>query len=314
VYLEMQVNLWQVNADLKTEDFQNEINASLEKDPLLRKAGRESSAEYQGIQVSSVELVGKPTPEMPVTRYVIRTTPYRPPLEAGSLSDRTVPAKRQVEDAIRSYFRGQPKEKLEISEPFEEVLTVGPRVASNLQLDALVAVFISFLGIVFYLSLRFEFIYGFAGVLALVHDIMVAIGIMAVTDQFLPSFTIKFNLNELAAILTIIGFSINDTIVLFDRIRENSEILAKRKYTLEDIVDISVNQTLSRTLWTSMTVLMVLVILLAFGGDSVRGFSFLFAVGTVSGVYSTVFIAAPVAIYMNKRALRRRQQMALAEQ
>ena len=184
---------------------------------------------------------------------------------------------------------------------------MGPRVASSLQADALVALFISVVGIVFYLSLRFEFVFGLAGIIALIHDTMVVIGAMALADHFLPSFSIKFNLTEMAAVLSIIGYSINDTIVLFDRVRENTTLLAKRKYSLENIVDISVNQTLQRTLWTSLTTLLVIVLLLGFGGESVRGFAFLFAVGLVAGSYSSIFIAAPVAIHLHNRSLARRQ-------
>jgi hypothetical protein len=150
--------------------------------------------------------------------------------------DDKVPTREQVADALRDYFRQRSAaDGLEISEPFPQVTTVGPKVASNLQADALLAVFISIVGIIFYLALRFEFIYGLAGVIALIHDCMVAIGIMSVTDMLLPTtFPVKLNLNELAAVLTIIGFSINDTIVLFDRIREKSpapraeEVIAER--------------------------------------------------------------------------------------
>jgi SecD/SecF fusion protein len=310
-YFEQEVNLFMVGVDLSPDRFKSEINAWLEKDPLLSRANRDPAATYKGIEVTSVELRGKPTADMPVTQYLVRTSAYQPPMDTAG-RDRTLPTRKQVEDAVRGYFRqGAGPETLQISEPFPQVLTVGPRVASGLQTDALVALFISFVGIVFYLSLRFEFIYGLAGVLALFHDTMMAIGIMAVTDQFFSSvFPVKFNLTELAAILTIIGFSINDTIVLFDRIRENTEILAKKKYSLEDLVDISVNQTLSRTLWTSLTVLLVLVVTLAFGGESVRGFAYIFAVGTIAGVYSTVFIASPIVIWFHNRAMARRRAMA----
>jgi preprotein translocase SecF subunit len=141
---------------------------------------------------------------------------------------------------------------------------------------------------------------------------MITIGLMAVADQFLPDFSIKFNLTEMAAVLSIIGYSINDTIVLFDRVRENTLLLAKKKYSMEDIVDMSVNQTLLRTVWTSLTTLLVIVLLLGFGGESVRGFAFLFAVGLVAGTYSSVFVASPVALWLHRRAEERRKAMANA--
>ena len=244
----------------------------------------------------------------PVKRYSIRFAAFTPRLQSDRTDERMIPTREQVIDAVRKVFVAEGKtSQLQLSEPFPEVATVGRRVASGLQADALVALFISIVGIVFYMSLRFEFIYGLAGIVALLHDVMVAIGVTALTDQLLStSFPVKINLNELAAILTIIGFSINDTIVLFDRIRENTEILAKRKISLEDNMNLSINQTLSRTIWTSVTVLLVTVVLLGFGGESIRGFAFVFAVGTVAGVYSTVFIACPVALWLHRRAVARR--------
>jgi SecD/SecF fusion protein len=149
---------------------------------------------------------------------------------------------------------------------------------------------------------------------ALIHDVMITIGVMAVTDFFFATtFAVKFNLNELAAILTIIGFSINDTIVLFDRVRENGNLLAKKKYNLETLIDISTNQTLSRTLWTFLTVLIVTVILLGLGGESIRGFAYIFAIGVVTGTYSSIFVASPIAIWLHNRSLARRAALASVE-
>ncbi|MBI4602089.1 MAG: protein translocase subunit SecF, partial [Planctomycetes bacterium] len=310
--LVLEVNLLQVPSDLTEGAIKDGIDRRLEVDPLFMRSGRVPEEAYQGISVDSVQLVSKPTGDEPVTRYLVKTTAYPAPL-ITAISDEKVPTKQQVEKAVRDYFR-EAGGTLEISEPFPQVATVGRRVASGLQADALVAIFVSIIGIVFYLSLRFEFIYGLAGIVALVHDVMVAIGVMSVTDLFLETtFPVKLNLNELAAVLTIIGFSINDTIVLLDRIRENLEVLAKRRLSLVDIVDISVNQTLARTLWTSVTVLFVTLVMLGFGGEAVRGFAFIFAVGTVAGVYSSVFIAAPIAIWLHQRSLERRAAAVLAE-
>lgn len=314
--LSLEVNLLAVSPEVTEESLRNNLNAFLEKRPLFTTQKRDPAVAYKGLTVASAQVVSKPldTDRTKVTRYLVKTDPYPAPLPSMRAEEK-IPTREQVADAIRDYFRqGAPAGQLQLAEPFPQVSTVGPRVASSLQTDALVAVFISIVGIVFYLSLRFEFIYGLAGIIALVHDCMVAIGVMAVTDQFFSTtFPVKLNLNELAAVLTIIGFSINDTIVLFDRIRENLEVLSRRKLTLKDIVDISVNQTLARTLWTSTTVFMVDVILLGFGGESVRGFAFVFAVGTVAGVYSSVFIAAPIAIWLHDRSVARRQALATAE-
>jgi SecD/SecF fusion protein len=317
-YLSMEVNLLKVEStELTPERLKDNLNAALEKekDGLFKKSGRDPNASYPGIQIEDVKTLEKPSTDSPVTRYLVKTTPYQPPLLA-TVADPTIPTRRQVEEAIRDYFvkgsgEGAQAAQFQVSDPFPQVATVGKRVASSLQGDALVAIFISFLGIIFYLALRFEFNYGLAGVVALLHDVMISIGIMAVTDQFFSAdFPVKFNLNELAAILTIIGFSINDTIVLFDRVRENAQLLAKKKPTIEELVDISTNQTLSRTLWTSLTVLIVTIILLGFGGESVRGFAYIFAIGVVTGTYSSICVASPVAIWLHNRSLARRQALA----
>jgi len=306
----LEVNLIDVGPEVTEEKIKSAVQAYLEARPLFRTTDRDPASEYRGVSIASVQLIQRPSAadKAKTASYRLKTGPYRAPAPMARPDDK-VPTREQVADALRDYFRQRSAaDGLEISEPFPQVTTVGPKVASNLQADALLAVFISIVGIIFYLALRFEFIYGLAGVIALIHDCMVAIGIMSVTDMLLPTtFPVKLNLNELAAVLTIIGFSINDTIVLFDRIRENLQLLARKKLSLSDIVDISINQTLARTLWTSVTVFMVDVILLAFGGESVRGFAYIFAVGTVAGVYSSVFIAAPVAVWLHDRSMARRE-------
>lgn len=313
VYLELEVNLFQVSPEATAESIREDLNRYLDGDPLLTTQKRDPGAAYKGIQVASVQLAEQPTAESPITRYSLRTTSYVPPPPAGLRAEREVPTQGQVEAAIRGYFRSSANQaKFRLLDPFPEVVTVGPRVASTLQADAIVALFISILGIVFYLSLRFEFSYGLGAIVALIHDALMVIGFMVVADAYVPDFTVKFNLTELAAVLSIIGYSVNDTIVVFDRIRENAVLLAKRKYSPEDLADLSMNQTLLRTIWTSLTTLIVVVFLLAFGGESVRGFSYLFAVGLISGTYSSVFIATPVALYLQRRAAERRKAASAA--
>jgi len=312
----LEVNLLEGGETFTPEELKRRLNARLDDFPLLSTKGRSDTAAYKGVSVDAVDLVASASETSPVTRYRLKTTAFQPAVSATGFDASSVPTRAQVEEAIRGFFADQTRTgSLKISEPFPEVTTVSPKVSQGLQADALVAVFISIVGIVFYMSLRFEFIYGLAGIIALVHDVMVAIGVMAVTDMLFPTtFPVKLNLNELAAVLTIIGFSINDTIVLFDRIRENKELFTKRRITLEDNVDISINQTLSRTLWTSTTVLIVVTTLIAFGGESLRGFAYVFAVGTVAGVYSSVFIAAPLMVWLHRRAEARRTEMAVVEE
>mgnify|MGYP001461163760 FL=1 len=168
---------------------------------------------------------------------------------------------------------------------------VGPKVGKDLTRKAILAIIFSWIGILVYVGVRFEFRYALGGIVALVHDVLV-------TVTFLSLFNKEFDLNIVAALLTIIGYSINDTIVIFDRIRENAR--KNTRQSLNDVINASVNQTLSRTILTSLTVFMVLVVLFFFGGAVIHDFTFALLVGTVAGVYSTVFIASPIVLLFEK--------------
>jgi preprotein translocase subunit SecF len=168
---------------------------------------------------------------------------------------------------------------------------VGPKVGRDLTKKALLAIVFSWIGILVYVGVRFEFRYALGGIVALVHDVLVTITFLSVFDK-------EFDLNIVAALLTIIGYSINDTIVIFDRIRENSR--KNTRMPLLDVINLSVNQTLSRTILTSLTVLIVLAVLFFFGGAVIHDFTFALLVGTVAGVYSTVFIASPIVLVFEK--------------
>ncbi len=168
---------------------------------------------------------------------------------------------------------------------------VGPKVGKDLTRKALLAIIFSWIGILIYVGVRFEFRYALGGIIALVHDVLITITFLSVFDK-------EFDLNIVAALLTIIGYSINDTIVIFDRIRENTR--KNMKMSLLDVINVSVNQTLSRTILTSLTVFIVLLILFVFGGAVIHDFTFALLVGTVAGVYSTVFIASPIVLLFEK--------------
>jgi preprotein translocase subunit SecF len=170
---------------------------------------------------------------------------------------------------------------------------VGPQVGEDLRRQALLALLYATLGILIYIAFRFEFRFGVAGVLALVHDVLVTLGAFSLTGR-------EFSIPVIAAFLTIIGFSINDTIVVFDRIRENLKF--RRREAFSTIVNSSINQTMSRTVLTSGTVVLVVVILFLFGGEVLRDFSFALLVGFISGTYSTIYIAAPILLYWSPQA------------
>jgi preprotein translocase subunit SecF len=169
---------------------------------------------------------------------------------------------------------------------------VGPTIGEDLQRKGIYATLLSILGITAYIAVRFRFSFALGAIAATLHDVFVVFA-------FLAFFGYELSLNVVAAILTITGYSVNDTIVIFDRVRENSRLL--RKDQLERVVNLSVNQTLSRTIITAGTTFLSVMALFLFGGEVLKGFAFAMLVGIVSGTYSTVFIAAAIAIILSGR-------------
>jgi len=178
---------------------------------------------------------------------------------------------------------------------------VGPVIGADLQRKGIYATLASIVGITIYIGIRFRFAFAIGAIAATLHDILV-------TLAFLTFFGYDLSLNIVAAILTITGYSVNDTIVIFDRVREN--LRSKRRESLETVVNTSVNQTLSRTLITAGTTFMAVLSLYLFGGEVLEGFAFTMLVGIVSGTYSTVFIAAAIAILLSGKQAQGRTQTA----
>lgn len=175
---------------------------------------------------------------------------------------------------------------------YRRVEFVGPKVGAELIRDGIMAVLIALGAILIYIWFRFEWQFGIGGVLTLVHDVLITIGLFSVLQ-------LEFNLSTVAAILTIAGYSINDTVVVYDRIREN--LRKYKKLDMAGLCDLSLNETLSRTLLTSTTTILALIALFAFGGPVVRDFSGALIFGILIGTYSSIFIATPVLTYMNLR-------------
>jgi preprotein translocase subunit SecF len=202
-------------------------------------------------------------------------------------------ASKRIQTSILEQFKAQPPE-------IRRVEVVGPKVGQDLKKKAVWAVGLSFLGILIYVAFRFhEFAFGLGGIAALFHDIIITYGVISI-------FNIEYSLTLLAVILTIIGFSINDTIVIFDRVREN--IKKMRKENLETIFNVSINETLGRTILTSGTVMLVVLILFFFGGPVIHDFAFTLAIGLISGTYSTIYIAGPVVLFWEKYVTGRRKR------
>ena len=169
----------------------------------------------------------------------------------------------------------------------KQIEFIGPQVGHELATQGALAVFIALLGIMIYIALRFEYRFAIGAAVALIHDPIIILGIFSL-------FHIEFNLTALAAILAVIGYSLNDSIVIFDRIRENFRKL--RKGSAVEVVNLSINQTLSRTIMTSATTLLVVVSLCIFGGTMIHSFALALVIGIVVGTYSSIYVAGTLAV------------------
>ncbi len=189
-----------------------------------------------------------------------------------------------VKEFLKTRFKGNGVE-------IRRVEMVGPKAGKELRKKGLLAIIYSIIGMLLYISWRFEFRFAVGAILALVHDVLITVGIFSILNK-------EFNLPILAAILTIVGYSLNDTIVVFDRIRENMRKMKKIKF--EELVNKSINETLSRTILTSLTTIIVVFVLFLFGGGVIKDFAFALIVGIVSGTYSSIYIASPVVIDLGR--------------
>jgi len=167
---------------------------------------------------------------------------------------------------------------------------IGPKVGKELRTDALLAVLWSLGAILIYIGLRFKFRYGLGATISIFHDVLTTFGFLSIVNGLIPGLNLEITQEVIAAFLTLIGVSVNDTVVIFDRIRENSKIY--RSMPLGDLMNKSLNETLSRTIITSGTIFLVLIILLIFGGEVNRGFAFTMAFGIVTGTYSSIYVAS----------------------
>ena len=206
----------------------------------------------------------------------------------------------QEEVLIKTQFSGSSNEISEklttaLGETFilRRVESVGPKIGRELQQDALVAIGLALMMILIYIAFRFDAYYALGSVAALIHDVLITLGVFSLLSY-------EINLSIIAAFLTIVGYSLNDTIVVFDRIREN--IPKYMKKTLTEIVNLSLNETLNRTVITSLTTMMVVVILFIWGGEVIKLFAFAHIVGVFVGTYSSIFVASPVMLYFEKRS------------
>ena len=269
----------------------------------LEEVARAAANELAGGATTKVEFVEPTTVGLPKTSaegaVLVRVS-------VGPLGERF----RADMDGLRERFRklivDEVKDRASgatrplLSRRFLRKQDIGPAVAYDLKSKAFVALILAVIAIVIYIAIRFEFLYGIAAVVALVHDVSIALGINMLLDM-LGVMEIKIDLPVIAAFLTIVGYSLNDTIVVFDRIRENIrhrrfEIGSRRRFA--DIVNESINACLSRTLLTSATTFMAIFVLFLFGAASLRGFTVTMLIGVVVGTYSSIYIASPILLLM----------------
>jgi preprotein translocase SecF subunit len=213
--------------------------------------------------------------------------------EFGALTDvlvrlRSIEGGEEVQQAQIARVRASLGEGIE----FRRVEVVGPKVSGELTRDGIIAVLLALLAVVIYIWFRFEWQFSVGAIASLVHDVIVTIGVLTVLR-------FEFNLTSIAALLTIVGYSLNDTVVVYDRIREN--LRKYKQMTLSDQIDLALNQTLPRTFLTGVSTLIALFALYFFGGEALRSFTFIMIFGIFIGTYSSVFIAAPLLTVLSAR-------------
>tara|TARA_B100000949_G_scaffold173124_1_gene153702 strand:- start:269 stop:1177 length:909 start_codon:yes stop_codon:yes gene_type:complete len=182
------------------------------------------------------------------------------------------------------------KNKLQTDVNFRRVENVGPKVSAELLNSGLLAITLALGAMLFYIWVRFEWQFSLGSILAIFHDVLITIGLFSLLS-------LEINLSIVAAVLTIVGYSMNDTVVIYDRIRENLSKFSSSK--IEEITNTSINETLSRTIITSLTTLLALTSIFVLGGEILRGFALAMIIGVIIGTYSSIFVASPILKYLN---------------
>ncbi len=211
-----------------------------------------------------------------------------------------------VSVGIADWIKETLKEKVE-NNSFKVIKEdhVGPKVGKELKEDAVIAVALSLIAILIYLAFRFKFIFAFGAVLALFHDVLITLGLYSVLYNVIPGLNLEIDLTVVAAFLTLVGYSINDTVIVFDRVRENLKI--HKTMPLKDVINMSVNRTMSRTILTGGTTLLTILVLLLFGGEVLRSFAFTLFFGILIGTYSSIFVASALVLEYANRSKRKVQ-------
>ena len=294
------------NVELKTYGGDNQIliNTELQNIPpdIYSKAIRNIDNQIEnvlpGLKRSIVDSTSKsitysfPNPD---TTKIILDKLIEAGFQANKVSEEPTNTEVIVSIGIAQWIKENIREKMK-DNPFQVLKEdqIGPKVGKELKQDAVIAIFLSLLVILLYLAFRFKFIFAFTAVLALFHDVLITLGLYSILYGLIPGLNLEIDLAIVAAFLTLIGYSINDTVVVFDRVRENMKI--HKVMPLYQLMNMSLNKTMSRTVLTGGATLLSILVILIFGGEVLRAFAFTLFFGIVIGTYSSIFIAS-VLVY-----------------
>lgn len=212
----------------------------------------------------------------------------------------------QINLGVAQWLKENIRDKVK-NNPFQVLKEdrVGPKVGSELKRDALLAILLSLVVILIYLAFRFKFIFAVGAVVALFHDVLITLGLYAILYGVIPGLNLEIDLTVVAAFLTLTGYSMNDTVVVFDRVRENLKI--HKTLPLGEVINKSINQTMSRTIITGVTTLLTVFVLLLMGGDVLRAFAFTIFFGIIIGTYSSIFVASALVYEYAQRSKKKVQ-------
>ena len=294
------------NIELKTYGGDNQIliNTELQNIPpdiyakVIKNIDTQIENVLPGIQRSIVDSTSKsvtysfPNPD---TTKIILDKLTDAGFQTSKVSEEPTNTEVIVSIGIAQWIKENIREKMR-DNPFQVLKEdqIGPKVGKELKQDAVIAIFLSLLVILLYLAFRFKFIFAFTAVLALFHDVLITLGLYSILYGLIPGLNLKIDLAIVAAFLTLIGYSINDTVVVFDRVRENMKI--HKVMPLYQLMNMSLNKTMSRTVLTGGATLLSILVILIFGGEVLRAFAFTLFFGIVIGTYSSIFVAS-VLVY-----------------
>lgn len=245
--------------------------------------------EYTVVDSSSTSITYSfPNPD--TTNFIVDKL-YAAGLQVSRVSEEPDNLQMIVGLGIADWIKENLREKMK-DNPFRVLKEdrVGPKIGDELKRDALIAVIFSMIAILIYLGFRFKFVFAVGAVAALFHDVLITVGLYSVLYGVIPGLNLEIDLTVVAAFLTLVGYSINDTVVVFDRVRENMKI--HKTMDLQEVINKSINQTMSRTIITGITTLITITILMLIGGDVLRAFAFTLFFGIIIGTYSSIFVAS----------------------